>query len=93
MCIYNFIFFSFLGVVFSVILSIVLIGLAFLLMWKFFTSMRDRREFAKFEKERAMAKWDSVSSFIYVCIFFVHVRYRSSVYYCNLTYLNHVVII
>lgn len=54
-----------LGVVFSVILSIVLIGLAFLLVWKFFTSMRDRREFAKFEKERMMAKWDSGQNPIY----------------------------
>lgn len=58
------------GVVFSVILSIVLIGLAFLLMWKFFTSMRDRREFAKFEKERMMAKWDSVSFKIGYIYFF-----------------------
>lgn len=53
------------GVVFSVILSIVLIGLAFLLMWKFITSMRDRREFAKFEKERMMAKWDAGQNPIY----------------------------
>lgn len=43
------------------ILSIVLIGLAFLMIWKIFTSMRDRREFAKFERERMMAKWDTVS--------------------------------
>lgn len=49
-----------LGVVFGLILTIVLIGLGFLLMWKFITSMKDSREFAKFEKERMMAKWDTV---------------------------------
>lgn len=41
--------------------GIVLFGLLLLLIWKIVTSMHDRREYAKFEKERAMSKWDRVS--------------------------------
>lgn len=50
-----------LGIVFGVIATIVMIGLALLFMWKVITSIHDRNEFAKFEKERDMAKWDTVS--------------------------------
>lgn len=49
------------AIILGVILGIVLIGLALLLIWKLFTTIHDRREFAKFEKERQMAKWDTVS--------------------------------
>ncbi len=42
--------------------AIVAIGLVLILMWKVFTTIHDRREFARFERERAMAKWDAVSS-------------------------------
>ena len=34
-------------------------GLALILMWKVFTTIHDRREFARFEKERMLAKWDT----------------------------------
>ena len=50
------------GIVLGVIGAIVAIGLALILMWKVFTTIHDRREFARFEKERMMAKWDTVSS-------------------------------
>jgi integrin beta 1 len=50
-----------LGIVLAVIAAIVLIGLAVLLLWKLLTTIHDRREFARFEKERMMAKWDTVS--------------------------------
>jgi len=50
-----------LGIVLGVIGAIVLIGLALLLLWKLLTTIHDRREFAKFENERMMAKWDTVS--------------------------------
>jgi integrin beta 1 len=50
-----------LGIVLGVIAAIVLIGLAMLLLWKLLTTIHDRREFARFEKERMMAKWDTVS--------------------------------
>lgn len=50
-----------LGIVLGVIAAIVLIGLAILLLWKLLTTIHDRREFAKFEKERRSAKWDTVS--------------------------------
>lgn len=49
------------GIVLGVIAAIVLIGMAILLLWKLLTSIHDRREFARFEKEKMMAKWDTVS--------------------------------
>jgi integrin beta 1 len=54
-----------LGIVLGVIAAIVLIGLAFLLLWKLLTTIHDRREFARFEKERMMAKWDTGENPIY----------------------------
>lgn len=53
------------------IAAIVLMGLAILLLWKLLTTIHDRREFARFEKERMMAKWDTVNTekimkFLYV---------------------------
>jgi integrin beta 1 len=44
-----------------VVAGIVLIGLALLLIWKLLMIIHDRREFAKFEKEKMNAKWDTVS--------------------------------
>lgn len=41
--------------------AIVAVGLALLLMWKVLTTIHDKREFARFEKERMMARWDTVS--------------------------------
>ena len=48
-----------LGIVLGVIGAIVAIGLFLILMWKIFTTIHDRREFARFEKERMLAKWDT----------------------------------
>lgn len=45
----------------GVVAGIVLIGLALLLIWKLLMIIHDRREFAKFEKEKMNAKWDTVS--------------------------------
>ncbi|KAK2580997.1 hypothetical protein KPH14_006050 [Odynerus spinipes] len=53
------------GIVLGVIAAIVLIGLALLLLWKLLTTIHDRREFAKFEKERMLAKWDTGENPIY----------------------------
>lgn len=47
------------GIVLGVIGAIVAIGLALILMWKVFTTIHDRREYARFEKERMLAKWDT----------------------------------
>jgi integrin beta 1 len=47
------------AIVIGVIVGIVLVGLALLLIWKLLTTIHDRREFARFEKERQMAKWDT----------------------------------
>lgn len=54
-----------LGIILGVIAFIVLIGLAILLLWKLLTTIHDRREFARFEKERMMARWDTVSGLNY----------------------------
>lgn len=54
-----------LGIVLGVIAVVVLLGLAILLLWKLFTTIHDRREFAKFEKERMMARWDTGENPIY----------------------------
>ena len=48
-------------VLLSVMGAILLIGLATLLIWKLLITIHDRKEFAKFEEERARAKWDTVS--------------------------------
>lgn len=50
-------------IVAGVVAGIVLIGLALLLIWKLLMIIHDRREFAKFEKEKMNAKWDTVSPF------------------------------
>lgn len=49
------------ALVLGVIGGIVLIGLLLLLIWKIITSIHDRREYAKFERERAMSDWNRVS--------------------------------
>lgn len=51
-----------LGIVLAVIGAIVVIGLMLLLVWKLLTTIHDRQEFARFEKERQAAKWDTVRS-------------------------------
>lgn len=50
----------FLGIILGVIAAIVITGLLLLLAWKMFVNIHDRREFARFEKERMMARWDTV---------------------------------
>lgn len=46
-----------LGLVLGVTGSIILAGLLMLIIWKLVTTIHDRREYAKFENERAKAKW------------------------------------
>ncbi|XP_034947314.1 integrin beta-PS-like [Chelonus insularis] len=46
------------GVAIGVVVSTVVLGLVGLIIWKIVTSIHDQREYAKFEKERAMAKWE-----------------------------------
>lgn len=48
-------------VLLSVAGAILFLGLAALLIWKLLVTIHDRREFAKFEEERARAKWETVS--------------------------------
>ncbi|XP_035688245.1 integrin beta-1-like [Branchiostoma floridae] len=54
-----------LAIILGVIGGILGIGLALLLIWKLLMTIHDRREFAKFEKERMNAKWDTGENPIY----------------------------
>ena len=49
-------------VLLAVAVAVLFLGLAALLIWKLWVTIVDRREFAKFNDERAKAKWDTVSS-------------------------------
>ena len=44
----------------GVIAGIVILGILLLLLWKLLTVIHDRAEYAKFNNERLMAKWDTV---------------------------------
>ncbi|CAG7814995.1 unnamed protein product [Allacma fusca] len=52
-------------IVAGVVGAIVIIGLLFLLLWKLLTHIHDRAEYARFEKERMSAKWDTGENPIY----------------------------
>jgi protocadherin alpha len=54
-----------LAIVLGVILGIIVIGLALLIIWKVLVTIHDRREFARFEKERENARWDMGQNPIY----------------------------
>ena len=45
------------GILFGLIGAIVCVGMVTLFLWKAFTTVHDRREFAKFEAERDMMKF------------------------------------
>ncbi|XP_052802257.1 integrin beta-PS-like isoform X4 [Mya arenaria] len=54
-----------LAIVLGTIGGIVFAGLVFLVIWKIWTTIHDRREFAKFEKETQNAKWDTEGNPLY----------------------------
>ncbi|KIH61213.1 integrin beta tail domain protein [Ancylostoma duodenale] len=54
-----------LAIVLGVIAGIVILGLILLLVWKLLTVLHDRAEYAKFNNERLMAKWDTNENPIY----------------------------
>lgn len=53
------------GWAFGVIAGIVAVGLVTILLWKAFTSIHDRKEFARFEQERQKMKFPSHSNPIF----------------------------
>uniref|UniRef100_A0A336MVT2 Integrin beta n=1 Tax=Culicoides sonorensis TaxID=179676 RepID=A0A336MVT2_CULSO len=53
------------AIIFSIVGSIVLVGLASLLLWKLIMTIQYKNEFAKFEKERLMACWDTGENPLY----------------------------
>ncbi|CAN9505422.1 unnamed protein product [Ophioblennius macclurei] len=67
-------------VLMSVAGAILLLGLAGLLIWKLLVTIHDRREFAKFEEERAKAKWDTANNPLYkeATSTFKNVAYRGN---------------
>lgn len=67
-------------VLLSVAGAILFLGLAALLIWKLLVTIHDRREFAKFEEERARAKWDTVSK----CSVKWHKKFSKMVYKCGI---------
>ncbi|KAK9530354.1 hypothetical protein VZT92_011860 [Zoarces viviparus] len=62
----------------SVAGAILFLGLAALLIWKLLVTIHDRREFAKFEEERARAKWDTGHNPLYkgATSTFTNITYR-----------------
>uniref|UniRef100_A0A183BHL6 Integrin beta n=1 Tax=Globodera pallida TaxID=36090 RepID=A0A183BHL6_GLOPA len=52
-------------IVLIVIAGIVLLGLLLLLLWKLMTLIYDRREYARFEKDRLQARWDTNENPLY----------------------------
>ncbi|KAM7387323.1 hypothetical protein PAMA_009783 [Pampus argenteus] len=67
-------------VLMSVTGAILLLGLVGLLIWKLLITIHDRREFAKFEEERAKAKWDTANNPLYkgATSTFTNVAYRGN---------------
>uniref|UniRef100_A0A8C4DXD4 Integrin beta n=1 Tax=Dicentrarchus labrax TaxID=13489 RepID=A0A8C4DXD4_DICLA len=65
-------------VLMSVAGAILFLGLAALLIWKLLVTIHDRREFAKFEEERARAKWDTGHNPLYkgATSTFTNITYR-----------------
>uniref|UniRef100_A0A8B9LRH3 Integrin beta n=1 Tax=Astyanax mexicanus TaxID=7994 RepID=A0A8B9LRH3_ASTMX len=65
-------------VLLSVAGAILFLGLATLLIWKLLVTIHDRREFAKFEEERAKAKWDTSHNPLYkgATTTFTNITYR-----------------
>src|SRR5688572_19144204 len=55
-----------LAFVLGVIGGIILIGLLLLLIWKLLVTIHDRREYARFEKERENARWDMVITHFFI---------------------------
>uniref|UniRef100_A0A665U0R2 Integrin beta n=1 Tax=Echeneis naucrates TaxID=173247 RepID=A0A665U0R2_ECHNA len=60
--------------------AILLLGLVGLLIWKLLVTIHDRREFAKFEEERAKAKWDTANNPLYkgATSTFTNIAYRGN---------------
>ena len=50
------------GIAFGIIACIVAVGLVTILLWKAFTTIHDRKEFARFEQERQKMKFPSHSN-------------------------------
>ncbi|KAF7225920.1 integrin beta-3a [Nothobranchius furzeri] len=67
-------------VLLGVVGAILLLGLVGLLIWKLMVTIHDRREFAKFEEEKAKAKWDTANNPLYVgaTSTFTNVAYRGN---------------
>ena len=54
-----------LGLLLGIIGAIVGVGLITIFLWKAFTTIHDKREFARFEQERLSMKWNTNSNPIF----------------------------
>ncbi|XP_038076303.1 integrin beta-1-B-like [Patiria miniata] len=52
-------------IIIGIVVGIIIIGLILLFIWRLLTYIHDSREFARFEKDRAQAKWDQSENPIY----------------------------
>ncbi|XP_072029330.1 integrin beta-1-like [Amphiura filiformis] len=52
-------------IILGIVIGIIIIGLILLLIWRLLTYIHDKREFARFEKERQNAKWEQSQNPIY----------------------------
>ena len=55
-------------IVLGIIGGIILTGIIILIIWKVVVSIKDRREYEKFEQERKNAKWENVSFYTEVLL-------------------------
>ncbi|XP_053299343.1 integrin beta-3 [Pleuronectes platessa] len=67
-------------VLMGVVGAILLLGLVGLLIWKLLVTIHDRKEFGRFEEERAKAKWDTGNNPLYkgATSTFTNVAYRGT---------------
>ena len=56
---------DFVGIILGVAAMIVMVGLVTILLWKVFTTIHDRREFARFERERQKIRFPTHSNPIF----------------------------
>ena len=54
------------GIVVGVVIGIVVIGLVVLIAWKFFTTIKDKRELAQLIRETKNPKWEIGANPVYI---------------------------
>ncbi|MBN3308432.1 ITB2 protein, partial [Amia calva] len=68
------------AIVGGTVAGVALIGFVLLLIWKLITSLKDLKEFRKFEKEKQKSKWSNVSFFFKVIKYLKNILYYFSAF-------------